>query len=95
MLKYLKGVTTLKLDSDKCVGCGMCVEVCPHCVFSMSERKALIVDVDACMECGACAINCPAAAISVDTGVGCASAVIASWFNGGEVTCDCGEGECC
>ncbi|NLK72765.1 MAG: 4Fe-4S binding protein, partial [Clostridiales bacterium] len=25
--KYLKNVCTLKLDSDKCVGCGRCIEV--------------------------------------------------------------------
>jgi ferredoxin len=48
-----------------------------------------------CMECGACATNCPASAITVDAGVGCAAAVIYSWFTGKEPTCGCGEGECC
>jgi hypothetical protein len=47
------------------------------------------------MECGACAKNCHAAAISVDTGVGCASAVISGWFTGGKANCDCSDGECC
>lgn len=93
--RYLKGVTTLALDSVKCVGCGMCMEVCPHGVLEMSERKARITDKDRCMECGACALNCPADAIRVDAGVGCASAIIKSWFTGGEPVCGCsGEGGC-
>ncbi len=73
---YLKDVTTLKLDPEKCIGCGMCVEVCPHEVFAINSRKAEIINRDACMECGACRMNCPADAIRVDAGVGCAAAVI-------------------
>ena len=73
---YLKNVTTLGLDPEKCIGCGKCLEVCPHSVFSLQERKARIVERDACMECGACSMNCPTEAISVQAGVGCAAAVI-------------------
>ena len=75
-LIYLKNVATLKLDEEKCVGCGMCVIVCPHAVFSMNKEHAKIEKKDACMECGACAQNCPPNALSVQTGVGCAAAVI-------------------
>ena len=41
------------------------------------------------MECGACSLNCPAAAIAVQSGVGCAAAVINSMLgkNGGECCC--------
>jgi NAD-dependent dihydropyrimidine dehydrogenase PreA subunit len=73
---YLKGVVTLRLDPEKCVGCGMCLEVCPHAVLSMDNGKAEIQNRDACMECGACARNCPTEAITVRSGVGCAAAVI-------------------
>lgn len=75
-LMYLKNVVTLTLDPEKCIGCGMCAEVCPHGVFAVNSRKAEIVRRDSCMECGACQMNCPPAAISVDAGVGCAVAVI-------------------
>jgi NAD-dependent dihydropyrimidine dehydrogenase PreA subunit len=85
-VKYLKNVVTLELDGDKCSGCGMCMEVCPHNVFALENRKALIRDKDACMECGACAVNCPAAAVSVQAGVGCAYAVLSS-KSGGECCC--------
>jgi len=70
ILKYLRGVATLQLDAGKCIGCGMCLNVCPHAVFKLENRKAVVTDADLCMECGACALNCPAAAISVKKGVG-------------------------
>ena len=75
-LTYLKDVVTLKLDEERCTGCGRCLEVCPHAVFRMNSRHVEIRDRDACMECGACSRNCPFEAISVQTGVGCAAAVI-------------------
>ena len=53
-MEYLRGVSTLKLDAEKCIGCGMCVNVCPHAVFVVENRKAAITNVDLCMECGAC-----------------------------------------
>ena len=69
-IRYLKNVTTLALDADACVGCGMCTLVCPHAVLALDRRKARIVDRDGCMECGACAGNCPTGALSVTPGVG-------------------------
>ncbi len=78
--RYLKDVTTLNLDQDICIGCGLCLEVCPHQVFSLAEKKAFFRDRDACMECGACALNCPVKAISVDAGVGCATGLINEWL---------------
>jgi NAD-dependent dihydropyrimidine dehydrogenase PreA subunit len=77
-LIYLKNVVSLELYPDKCIGCGMCIDVCPHDVFAINNKKAAIINKDACMECGACQMNCPAAAISVDAGVGCAVAIINS-----------------
>jgi NAD-dependent dihydropyrimidine dehydrogenase PreA subunit len=68
--RYLEDVATLVLDEQKCIGCGLCTEVCPHAVFEIQEKKAQIVDFNACMECGACVSNCPADAISVSPGVG-------------------------
>lgn len=73
---YLKDVTTLRVNEEKCIRCGMCLEVCPHSVLSLNGGKVKIKDRDACMECGACAQNCPTGAIAVKSGVGCAAAVI-------------------
>jgi len=93
--RYLKNVATLRLSDEKCIGCGRCAEVCPHAVFRVEEGKARIMDKDRCMECGACAANCPVNAVCVDTGVGCASAVMMGWLTGSEPSCDCSGGECC
>ena len=90
-LRYLKDVVNLELDVDKCVGCGLCETVCPHGIFAVREKKAVIVDKDACMECGACAGNCPVEAIKAGSGVGCAAGIIAGALRGTGATCD----SCC
>jgi ferredoxin len=77
-LIYLKDAVTLRLEQGKCIGCGMCLQVCPHAVLSLTNGKVDIVNRDACMECGACARNCPVEAFTVRPGVGCATAVINS-----------------
>lgn len=92
-LRYLEDVVTLQLDTEKCIGCGMCATVCPHGVLSVNERKARVDARDACIECGACARNCPVDALSVKAGVGCASAIIHGWLTGEEPSCDC-AGSC-
>ena len=94
---YFKNVASLVLLSEKCTGCGMCREVCPHGVFVISKRKAALLNRDACMECGACAKNCPFGAIEVKSGVGCSAAVINGWLKGTEPDCDCSGpgGNCC
>ncbi len=88
-LIYLKNVVTLEFDADKCSGCGICLEVCPHGVLARSNGKVRIVERDACMECGACAKNCVAQALSVRTGVGCAAAVINSALGRNSSSCCC------
>jgi len=75
---YLKNVTTLKLNPERCTGCGLCLEVCPQEVLCPVHGKIGIRNRDACMECSACSRNCPTGAITVESGVGCAAAVINS-----------------
>lgn len=101
-MTYLKDVTTLLYNRNLCTGCAMCVNVCPHHVFIIVERKAMVISKDNCMECGACMMNCSAGAISVQKGVGCAYAIISSKLKGSsEISCGCsGEdskssGSCC
>jgi NAD-dependent dihydropyrimidine dehydrogenase PreA subunit len=99
-LEYLKNISTLKIDEPlKCTGCGMCIEVCPHDVFEMLDRKIVIRNKDACMECGACQRNCPVGIIAVNAGVGCAAAIIGGMMTGSEASCDCSgskkTGGCC
>lgn len=81
-IRYIEGVASITLDRKRCVGCSMCVNVCPHEVFAVEDKKAVLVDKDGCMECGACAANCPVEAIAVRPGVGCASLIINRWLKG-------------
>jgi len=98
-MKYLSHAASLEFFPDRCVGCGMCIEVCPHEVFALIDKKAVILDRDRCMECGACVTNCAFGAITVDKGVGCAAALINSMISGGEPSCGCSGkadgGNCC
>ena len=81
-LRYIENIAILKLNRDACVGCGLCVTVCPHRVFALQNGKAEIVDFGGCMECGACSRNCPTEAIFVnpDDGCGCAALIINRWL---------------
>ncbi|NJB67911.1 NAD-dependent dihydropyrimidine dehydrogenase PreA subunit [Desulfobaculum xiamenense] len=78
--RYIPGVVSLEFDEKACVGCGLCIQVCPHRVFELVAGRARMRDRDACIECGACALNCPPEAIRVTPGVGCAAHIIKSWL---------------
>jgi NAD-dependent dihydropyrimidine dehydrogenase PreA subunit len=93
--RYLKNGESLSICPDSCIGCGDCLEVCPHGVLELRDGKAAVRDRGLCMECGACARNCPASAISVTAGVGCAAAIILGKLRGTEPSCDCGSGKNC
>ena len=88
---------TLVFTPEICNGCARCVEVCPHAVFVVENKVARMVDRDACMECGACARNCEPGAITVDSGVGCASAIIYGALTNREPVCgsDTSISDCC
>ncbi len=96
-LVYLADVVTLKLCEETCNGCGMCLKVCPHEVFELYGKKAHITGFDRCMECGACQLNCPVEAITVNSGVGCATAIITGALTNSEPACGCSgqKGSCC
>ena len=57
-----------KVDKEKCVGCGVCVEACPAQVISMVDGKAEI-NADKCVDCGRCVQVCPQEAIYPGTGL--------------------------
>jgi len=88
-MQYLKNTVSLKLEQDLCTGCGMCILVCPHAVFTMYGKKVRIVDINDCMECGACALNCQFDALKVNSGVGCAAGIINGILRNTEPSCDC------
>ena len=55
-----------RIDADKCVGCGECVETCPNNVFVLNEQtaKVEVANPDNCVVlCDKCAGFCPEEAI--------------------------------
>jgi len=57
----------IRIDIEKCTGCGTCVNVCPFGAIILKEDKAFITE--ACTLCGACVESCPESAI-IDERVG-------------------------
>lgn len=55
----------LKLNTERCKGCGYCVEVCPRGALSqkgrLNKKGYRIVDTDEekCIQCGMCYRMCP------------------------------------
>ncbi|MFW0885048.1 mercury methylation ferredoxin HgcB [Candidatus Acidulodesulfobacterium sp. H_13] len=88
-MKYLKNVSSLSFFPDNCINCMTCIDVCPHGVFFIENKRVAVCDKDSCMECAACILNCEYGAITVNYGVGCASGIINGMISGGTPSCDC------
>jgi nitroreductase/NAD-dependent dihydropyrimidine dehydrogenase PreA subunit len=52
------------IDKDLCIGCGLCVKVCPMNTISMHDGKAAVTGAES-LSCGHCAAVCPEGAIRV------------------------------
>ncbi len=55
----------IKIDQEKCTGCGACIALCSvtH-VFSLENKKAKVLSPSRCWECGQCVAVCPVDAIT-------------------------------
>ena len=53
-------------DSEQCIGCGRCAQVCPRGVFAV-EKIATLTHTDRCEQCGACIVQCPTDALAFTT----------------------------
>jgi nitroreductase/Pyruvate/2-oxoacid:ferredoxin oxidoreductase delta subunit len=57
-------VTTI-IDQEKCIGCELCVKVCPNGTISMHDDKAVVTG-DRSLQCGHCVAVCPVDAVQVN-----------------------------
>ncbi|SDN58120.1 ferredoxin [Desulfonauticus submarinus] len=54
------------VDTDKCIGCGECVDVCPVEVYELQDGKATPVNEEECLGCESCVEVCEQSAITVE-----------------------------
>lgn len=56
----------ITIDSDKCDGCGLCVDACHEGAIGLQNGKAVLLRDDYCDGLGDCLPACPAGAISFE-----------------------------
>ena len=64
----------LTFDTNRCKGCGLCVEACPKGLLTIAREKinqkghhpAEITDQEKCAGCAFCAMMCPDCVITVE-----------------------------
>ncbi len=56
----------IKIDSDKCNGCGLCAQACHEGAIGMVDGKAALLREDYCDGLGDCLPACPVGAISFE-----------------------------
>ena len=59
-----KAISKIKIDPEKCKGCGLCQRSCPVSAIKGEGRDIREIDQEKCIKCGTCLSNCPFKAIS-------------------------------
>jgi len=56
----------IKIDEEKCTGCGLCIPNCPEGAIQIIDNKARLVSDLMCDGLGACLGHCPESAIEIE-----------------------------
>lgn len=55
---FMHSASKPKMDQEKCVSCGICVESCPQQAIFWSPEKQAMIAYDKCIGCGQCIAMC-------------------------------------
>ncbi|RLI07290.1 4Fe-4S ferredoxin [Candidatus Bathyarchaeota archaeon] len=55
----------IRVDPEKCDGCGVCIRSCPMDALRMKNNKPYL-RYDECWYCGACMEDCPRQALTLE-----------------------------
>jgi tetrahydromethanopterin S-methyltransferase subunit A len=63
----------LRIDEDRCSGCGICIKICPQKVFDIkttgNRKLPILVAEEKCSRCRTCEEKCPDGAIEIHEGM--------------------------
>lgn len=54
-------MSVIRYDLDRCMGCRLCLRICPMDVFryNQAHQKSVIAYPESCINCGQCYLYCP------------------------------------
>ncbi len=57
----------IKIEREKCIGCLVCIDVCPRdvYVFNINDKKADLINPEKCINCNACVKRCLAKCLKI------------------------------
>ena len=58
-----KALANIRIDEEKCKGCGLCQKHCPVSAIEGEAREKRKINQDKCIKCGTCVASCPFHAI--------------------------------
>ncbi len=64
-ITVIENAKQVEYDTEKCVGCDKCINICPYGAIEAQPLSTPKVDYTKCTGCGACVVVCPHVALEI------------------------------